>query len=72
MIKPANLGNLVSIQSSRLTHAQLESGLAALHAAVEGRDLAGALAQLRSLVPGFRPSQAVLALVRHFDPRVCA
>jgi FlaA1/EpsC-like NDP-sugar epimerase len=71
-VHPVNIGNLVSIQSNRLTQARLESGLAALHAAVEERDLGGALNQLRSLVPDFRPSQAVLALARHFDPRVCA
>jgi FlaA1/EpsC-like NDP-sugar epimerase len=69
---PAGIGNLVSIQSNRLTHTQLESGLAALHATVEDRDIAGALTQLRSLVSDFRPSQSVLALARQFDPRVCA
>jgi FlaA1/EpsC-like NDP-sugar epimerase len=69
---PAGAGNLVSIQSNRPTHAQLEGGLAALHVAVEDRDIAGALMQLRSLVPDFHPSDTVLALARHFDPRVCA
>jgi FlaA1/EpsC-like NDP-sugar epimerase len=72
VVHPAGIGNLVSIQSNRPTHGQLESGVAALHAAAEDRDLAGALTQLRSLVPDFRPSQTVLALTRRFDPRVCA
>jgi FlaA1/EpsC-like NDP-sugar epimerase len=72
MVHPVDVGNLVSIQASRLTHAQLESGLAALHTAAEDRDLAGALAQLRSLVPDFCPGQTVLGLAHHPDRRVCA
>ena len=75
-VQATDIGNLVSIQSGRPAREQLESGLAALHIAVEDRDLAGALAQLRSLVPDFRPSQTLLetalAHTRHFDPRVCA
>jgi FlaA1/EpsC-like NDP-sugar epimerase len=72
IVHPSGMGHLVSIQSSRPTPVQLESGLAALHAAVEDRDLSGALTQLCSLVPDFPPSEEVLALTRHSDPRVCA
>lgn len=71
-VHAADVGNLVCVQSNRPTQMQLENGLAVLHSAVEDRDLAGALAQLCSLVPDFRPSQTVLALARSFDPRVCA
>ena len=72
LIDPVGIGNLVSIRCNRPDPMQFKCGLAALNAAVEDRNLSGALAQLRSLVPDFQPSQAVLALARNFSPRVCA
>jgi FlaA1/EpsC-like NDP-sugar epimerase len=65
-------GDMVSVQSKRPTQVQLQTGLAALHAAVRERDLLAALAQLDEIVPGFHPSEAVLGLARHSNPRVCA
>jgi FlaA1/EpsC-like NDP-sugar epimerase len=63
--------SLVSIQSNRLTRTQLESGLAALHSAVEAHDRCDVLTQLCSLVPDFHPSQSVLALTRASGTRAC-
>lgn len=48
------------------------SSLDTLRAAVRERDLAAALRQLRALVPGFRPSETVLALAQKSTPRVYA
>lgn len=61
----ASPGALVSIQSSILPKERLRRSLASLRAALDSRDLAEALAQLRSLVPDYRPSPAVLARARH-------
>jgi FlaA1/EpsC-like NDP-sugar epimerase len=61
---------LVSLQSSAFTPSQLAIELAFLHAAVDARDLAAALAHLRALVPDYTPSTSVLALARHTIPQV--
>ncbi len=50
----------------------LATGLAALRAAQCERDLAAALEQLRGLVPGFHPSETVLALAQRNASRVYA
>jgi FlaA1/EpsC-like NDP-sugar epimerase len=55
---------LVLVDAERLPPEQLGAGLANLHAAADGYDLAGALAHLRWLVPDFRPSPAVQELAR--------
>jgi hypothetical protein len=52
---------LVSIHPSVLPKERLNRSLAGLHAALEARDLAGALTQLRSLVPEYSPSPALVA-----------
>ncbi|MGO9491780.1 MAG: polysaccharide biosynthesis protein [Terracidiphilus sp.] len=59
---------LLSIQPVRPEPAQFKSALTALHYALRERDLAAALGLLRALVPGYRPSEAVLALAQN-DPR---
>jgi O-antigen biosynthesis protein WbqV len=56
---------LISIQSESLSPEQITFRLAQLRAAVDARDLAAALAQLRALVPGYSPSESVLALARN-------
>ena len=63
--------NLVSIRTKRLTSIQLESGLGALHSAVEAHDLPCALTQLQAMVPGFQPSQSLLSLARDSGSRAC-
>lgn len=72
LIRPSGIGNLLSIQSSCRVQIQLQQGLAALHAAIESRELSAALAQLSLLIPDFQPGPAVLALVRSAGTRVCA
>jgi FlaA1/EpsC-like NDP-sugar epimerase len=70
-VRPADIANLVSIHCNLPAQIQLENGLRALRAALQERDLTGALTQLRALVPDFHLSQAVLALARHHrGPRV--
>ncbi len=59
--RPTGLGALISIQSSVIPKERLNRSLAALHTALDARDLAGALTQLRSLVPDYCPSSTVLA-----------
>jgi hypothetical protein len=63
---------LLFIRSVRPEPRELASGLATLRAAVRERDLAAALAALRALVPGFSPSETVLALAQKSAPRVYA
>jgi O-antigen biosynthesis protein WbqV len=58
---PVHPSALVSIHSSVLPKERLNRSLAGLHAALEARDLAGALIQLRSLVPEYSPSPALVA-----------
>jgi O-antigen biosynthesis protein WbqV len=70
--EPIGNGDMVRVQTSRPAHTQFKSGLAALRAAVHERDVTAALAQLCALVPGYQPSQAVLALARKNATRVCA
>ncbi len=55
-------GGLLSIHAVRSAPQELASELAALRTATEIRDIAAALAQLQALVPGFHPSETVLAI----------
>jgi O-antigen biosynthesis protein WbqV len=68
---PAKDG-LLFIHSARPEPRELASGLAMLRAAVRVRDLAATLAELRELVPGYRPSETVLSLAKKSAQRVCA
>jgi FlaA1/EpsC-like NDP-sugar epimerase len=68
---PAKDG-LLFIHSVHPEPTDFASGLSALRAAVRERDLTTALAHLRALVPGFRPSETVLALAQKSAQRVYA
>jgi O-antigen biosynthesis protein WbqV len=57
-------GDLLSIQSSRPAPVPFQRGLAALRTALAERSLCTAIDQLCALVPGYSPSQFVLALAR--------
>ena len=59
---PANANGLVSLDSPSIMHGQMHSLLATLRDAVQSRDLSAALVVLRTLVPDYTPSNAVLAL----------
>jgi FlaA1/EpsC-like NDP-sugar epimerase len=61
---------MVSIQSASFSGPQLAAGLASLRTSLDAHDLAGALANLRSLVPDFTPSHAVLSQSRQDSARV--
>jgi O-antigen biosynthesis protein WbqV len=63
---------LVRIESSPSSPMQFDAEISALRAAVNNRDLAAALAQLRGLVPGFHPSKTVLAVARNCVQTVSA
>jgi FlaA1/EpsC-like NDP-sugar epimerase len=67
------LGNgcMVAIESTRPSQTKLQSTLSALRYTLQARDLAGALAHLRSLVPDFNPSANVLLLAARSGARVC-
>ncbi len=67
---PAGNG-LLSICSNHVQPKSLVSGLAELRAAMYECDFGAALAQLRVLVPDFRPSETVLNLTRKSANRVC-
>jgi FlaA1/EpsC-like NDP-sugar epimerase len=60
---------LVAVQAPLLTAEQLGVGLAHLRAALDVRNLAGALVSLRQLVPDYTPGQAVLELSRQQGPQ---
>lgn len=68
----AGKDNLLLIRSNLPAQAAFAKGLAALRAAADERDLAAALAQLCALVPGYRPSERVLALTQKQVSRVYA
>ncbi|MGD0479942.1 MAG: SDR family NAD(P)-dependent oxidoreductase [Terracidiphilus sp.] len=69
--RPAKDG-LLLIHSVRPEPGGFAGGLATLQASVRERDLAAALLQLRALVPGFCPSETVLALAQTSAQRVHA
>jgi FlaA1/EpsC-like NDP-sugar epimerase len=60
----ASASAMVSIQSGQLQPEQFAVALDNLRAALDARNLAAALIHLRTLVPDYTPSQAVLALSR--------
>jgi len=66
------MDGLLFIHSDRPEPTEFASGLNALRAAARERDLAAALAELCVLVPGFSPSETVLALAQKSAPRVYA
>jgi FlaA1/EpsC-like NDP-sugar epimerase len=68
---PAEDG-LLFIHSVHPEPGNFASGLATLRAAARERDLAAAVTQLRALVPGYRPSETVLALAQKNAQPVCA
>jgi len=68
--RPATHSGLLAIESPPLPDGQLQSELDVLREALDARDLAAALARLRSLVPDYTPSQSVLALAGQSGPRV--
>ena len=59
--RPAALNGLLAVQSPVLPDGQLQSELTALRGALDVRDLPAAIAQLGALVPGYAPSEAMLA-----------
>ncbi|KAA6456893.1 NAD-dependent epimerase/dehydratase family protein [Acidobacteria bacterium AB60] len=63
--RPANELGLLSIQSPILTDAEIETRLAALRGAVDTRDLAAALSEIRQFVPDYTPSTVVQSLATH-------
>ena len=65
-------GHLVVVETVRPISIALQKGLAALRSAADVRDLGTALGQLRGLVPGYEPSEAVLELARKVERRVLA
>lgn len=64
------LPGLLSLRSERISGGELQRGLARLRSALDGRDLPAAVAGLRSLVPEFQPSAALMALARGQRGRV--
>jgi len=63
--RPASQRGLLAMQFADIDRAALESGLQALSAAVDARDLGAALALLCELVPEYAPSASVLAMSHH-------
>jgi FlaA1/EpsC-like NDP-sugar epimerase len=68
---PAEDG-LLLVHSAHPEPKHFASNMASLRAAVCERDLAAALAQLRALVSGYRPSETLLALAQKNAQQVCA
>jgi FlaA1/EpsC-like NDP-sugar epimerase len=67
--QPAGLGAMVAIEPA-VPGGELEAGLAGLCAALDTRNLSGALAYLQALASDFTPSEAVIALARQSNPLV--
>ena len=63
--RPAGECCLLTVESPALPEGQLEASLAALRTAVDARDLAASLRHLRTLVPDYTPSAAVMTLSGH-------
>jgi len=68
--RPAHQRGLLMVQSPVLPDGQLQTELTVLRGALDVRDLSAAIAQLRVMVPDYRPSPALLALASERDPRV--
>lgn len=69
--REANLDGVVEIETALAAKAELASRLASLRAALDARDLAGALGDLRALVPDYTPSGTVQSLARQCGSPVC-
>jgi O-antigen biosynthesis protein WbqV len=67
----ASLDGMVLVETGLLAEAQLACRLDSLRAAFNAHDLAGALCDLRVLVPDYTPSRAVLTLAQQCGPRAC-
>jgi FlaA1/EpsC-like NDP-sugar epimerase len=63
-------GGLHAITSAKLPGEELVTGLAALHAAVDARDVQAAMTTLCALVPEFAPSETVRGLAARNASRV--
>ncbi len=70
-IRSSSASGLATIRFTGVAPSELQSGLAALHAAIEENDTAMALECLCALVPEYRPSPTVLALACKSTLRVC-
>jgi FlaA1/EpsC-like NDP-sugar epimerase len=70
-IHAAECESLVAVETNLLPKSQLKSGLSALRAALDARDLGDAILQLRALVPDYTPSKAVLTLAQQSESKVC-
>ena len=68
----AGRNGLRRIHAQRMPRKQLEFGLRELRLAIGRRDLAEALTALQSLVPGYSPSQRVIANGKHSSNQVQA
>jgi FlaA1/EpsC-like NDP-sugar epimerase len=68
---PVHFAGLVSIETAQPAPAQFAARLRSLRTALEARNLAQALAQLRAMVPDYTPSRAVQALAHQSSPQVC-
>lgn len=68
--QPAMANGLLRIQSPLFRRGQLQNALAALRVALDSRDLYATLDRLRSLVPDYSPSPAVLELAGKSSQRV--
>jgi FlaA1/EpsC-like NDP-sugar epimerase len=68
--RPAQAPGLFTIDSPQPAATELQARLASLLAALDERDLAAALAQLRALVPDYTPSARVCALAGRHATRV--
>ena len=67
--RPAGLNGMLLVETTGLTEAQLAGQLASLRTALDARDHCAALAQLRSMVPDYTPSQVVLAVSQRHSRR---
>ena len=68
---PASCDGMLLVETTLLTTVQLASRLTDLRTALDARDLSDALAHLRTLVPNYTPSNAVLALASKRGTQVC-
>ncbi len=70
-IEPSRAKNLAAVRFFRAAQSELQSGLAALQAALDERNAALILDGLCALVPEYRPSPTALGLARKSSSRVC-
>ncbi len=70
--RPAKGEGMVAIESPAPARGRLCSALDELRAALDARDLAAALSQMRMMVPDYTPSPALLSLASESIPQVDA